>query len=448
MTFLRARTLAAPVAFALLVYCAAPVSARTHGSAVGIGGPEAGPALLPTGYYETATAAPGSRFLPLETGLRPDGNADASDAVTTALSPDGSTLLVLTSGYNYKYNTPAGTPIVHPVLDPRTGKAVTTSSNGEWVFVYDVRASVPVLKERINIPNTYDGLVWDPSGKTFYVSGGIDDRIYVYGASGAEPSATPRFAPSALFVLLGHNTDQNAPFPHYDGGQLKKLAATHISTGAVVAGFDISRDGSLLAAANFENDSVSLIDPKTRRVLGEIPFFRPGGTLARGEFPYWVAVRSVPSSEAVPAQIGRPSGSAKRPNESAGTAGSPAEVYVSSQRDDEVLGVDLLGRVHDIKTGKAPNRMILSKSQSRLYVANGDSDTISVIDTSTDTVIGTIPVYRDGDRYRGASPNALALSPDERYLYVTLGNEKRSASSTRMPTTSSVAFRRAGIPTP
>src|SRR5215471_435870 len=51
--------------------------------------------LLPTGQFITPTAAPGSTIQQLATGLRADGNADASEAVNTALSPNGKTLLIL-----------------------------------------------------------------------------------------------------------------------------------------------------------------------------------------------------------------------------------------------------------------------------------------------------------------------------------------------------------------
>src|SRR5262249_48903027 len=40
------------------------------------------------------------------TGLREDGNADAAQAVNTVLSPDGKTLLVLTSGWNNGNRSP------------------------------------------------------------------------------------------------------------------------------------------------------------------------------------------------------------------------------------------------------------------------------------------------------------------------------------------------------
>src|ERR1700733_1834619 len=80
--------------------------------------------LLPTGQFITPTAAPGSTIQVLATGLRADGNADASEAVNTALSPDGKTLLVMTSGWNKGNDEPNGTPITFPVLDPITGANV------------------------------------------------------------------------------------------------------------------------------------------------------------------------------------------------------------------------------------------------------------------------------------------------------------------------------------
>ena len=95
--------------------------------------------LLPDGFYITPTAAPGSVFQGLPTGLRPDGSADANGAVNTALSPDGTALLILTTGYNTNFNTqaPDGTPILWAALYPLTGlPSSTMTPNAEWVFLF------------------------------------------------------------------------------------------------------------------------------------------------------------------------------------------------------------------------------------------------------------------------------------------------------------------------
>jgi YVTN family beta-propeller protein len=356
--------------------------------------------LLPTGQFITPTAAPGTQFELLKTGLRSDENADAAGAVKTALSPDGKTLLVLTSGYNLNFRKEDGTNITFPVLDPVTGQPVTTPASTrkhEWVFVFDISGGQLTKKQQINIPNTYNGLVWAPDGQSFYVSGGIDDRVYIYQFDGNQ------FSPSTPFILLGHNSNQTDGFPRYDGGLLKGTPAAIASTGAVVAGLDISQDGKTLVAANFMNDSISVIDTATRKVSKEIKFFVTGGTVATGEYPYDVAIKNDKQGVAVTA-------------------------YISSQRDDEVLAVDLsTGTRTRIRVGSQPNALLLTPDQRFLFVANGNSDSVSVINTLRNQVVRTLSLARPGEKYKGSSPNSLALSPDGQMLYVTLGGENAVA---------------------
>jgi YVTN family beta-propeller protein len=370
--------------------------------------------LLPDGFYITPTAAPGSIFQDLPTGLRSDGSANANGAVNTALSPDGSALLILTTGYNTGFYTqgPNGTPILYAALDPITGKQTSTMTpNAEWVFVFDVRGAQPLQKQLINIPNTYHGLLWDPSGSRFYVAGGIDDRIFVYKASAPGPSADTTFVPDAPFVLLNHDIPADVPIQVFPtGGMFKNTPINSnqfaqdmfIPFGALAAGLAISPDGSTLYVANYQNDSLSIVNPATRMVSNEVTFFAPGQTTAIGEMPYWPVVVS-------------------------DSKGAPVKTYVTSQRDGQVLSVSPSGSFDAIKVGGEPNRMVLSADQLRLYVANGDLDEIEVIDTTRDVVKSRISVARPGYPYKGSSPNSLALSPNGRRLYATLGGENAVA---------------------
>src|ERR1700690_4042939 len=59
--------------------------------------------LLPDGFYISPTAAPGSTFQSLPTGLRPDGSANANGAGNTALSPDGTAFLIFFTGYKKRF---------------------------------------------------------------------------------------------------------------------------------------------------------------------------------------------------------------------------------------------------------------------------------------------------------------------------------------------------------
>lgn len=358
--------------------------------------------LLPTGQFITPTAAPGSTMQQLATGLRADGNGDASEAVNTQLSPDGKTLLVVTSGWNKGIRTPAGASITYPVLNPVTGlPSSTMTGNAEWIFVYSIAPNGTATKQQqINIPNTFSGLAWAPDGSRFYVSAGDDDRIYIYKFNGSQ------YVPEAPFIILGHNSNGTSPFPKYDGSLLKgtiaAVAAPTIVTGAVVAGLAVSADGKTLVAANFENDSVSIVDTATRTVTREVHFFLPGETVAQGEFPYDVAILS-------------------------NADGSARTAYVTSQRDNQVMGIDIAtGQFTPIAVGNQPNRLIIGKDLE-VYSLNGNDDTISVINSTNNQVERTISVARPGERFKGSNPNGLTLSPDGSTLYVTLGFENAVA---------------------
>jgi YVTN family beta-propeller protein len=359
-------------------------------------------AVLPTGQFITPLAAPGSTIQILSTGLRADGDADAAQAVKTALSPDGKTLLILTSGWNRDNRLPDGTPITYPGIDPVTGAAAGQTTKAEWVFVYRVERDGSVTKQQqLNLPSAYSGLAWGSDATRFYVSGGANDRVYVYRLSG------DAFVPDTPFILLGHNSNQTAPVSRPDGNILKGTRAAavvpQILASAVVAGLAVSRDGKTLVAANFENDSVSIVDTATRRVTREVRFTVPGATTPLGEYPYDVAIVS-------------------------NRDGSARTAYVTSQRDDQVIAVDVgSGSFSAIAVGGQPNRVVLTRDQKQLYVVNGNTDSISVIDTESQKVTKTISLSRPGDRLKGSNPNSATLGPDERTLYVTLGTENAVA---------------------
>ena len=70
----------------------APSTIQTHGT------------QLPTSVRITPVAAPGAQFKRMNPDLPGLPDFQVGQAVSTALSPDGHTLLVLTSGYNRNRN--------------------------------------------------------------------------------------------------------------------------------------------------------------------------------------------------------------------------------------------------------------------------------------------------------------------------------------------------------
>ncbi len=88
-----------------------------------------------------------------------------------------------------------------------------------------------------------------------------------------------------------------------------------------------------------------------------------------------------------------------------------------------VSRVDLVtGRVsRDITTGRHPTPLVWNESGGRLFVADGNSDSVTVIDTRADSVVTRMAIAPFRERQIGLAPTALALSPDARTLYVALG---------------------------
>ena len=54
-----------------------------------------------------------------------------------------------------------------------------------------------------------------------------------------------------------------------------------------------------------------------------------------------------------------------------------------------------------------------------MFVANANSDTVTVLDTQTDRIVETISTRPDGKLLFGSTPNAVACSPDGKRLYVS-----------------------------
>jgi YVTN family beta-propeller protein len=351
-------------------------------------------ALPNMGQQITPLAVQGSRFEPLNPELAAYPGWLASNAVTTAVSADHKTLVVLTSGFNRIYsveNPPAPQPPWNPLIST------------EYAFIYDISQGTPVNKQIVPIANTYHGVVFDPNNSVFYVSGGPSDNIHI-----VVRSATGIWADQAGKLGLGHSGGI--------GLNLKPNGATAINSAVGVtscaAGIAISNDGMTLAVVNYYNDSITVFSGGygSWSLQREIDL-RPGKDNALqsgvpgGEYPFWVLLKG---------------------------NGPAATAYVSSIRDREIDVVSLAGAtpavVNRIAVKGQPNKMIMNAAQTLLYVAEDESDSVDVINTVTNTIVETIPVIAPPllipaalAQYTGANTNSVTISPDETQLYVTNG---------------------------
>jgi YVTN family beta-propeller protein len=323
----------------------------------------------------TPLAASGARFTPLNPELKDFPDFIAGGAVTTVVSPDKKTLLILTSGYN-RLNATSG---------PKAGQRIAADSN-QYVFVYNIANQVPVKTQVVQIPNTYNGIAFDPSGKAFYVAGGVDDDIHIY-----DLDSTGWVARSTGPVALGH--------PVGVGLEVKPTAA----------GLALTTDGKKMVVANYYNDSVSVLANASGawEKTGELDL-RPGKIdpsqkgVPGGEYPFWVVIKGTDTA------------------------------YISSIRDREIDVINIAAAPvlsKRIKVKGQPNKMVLNQAQSTLYVAQDESDSVAVINTSTNAVTRNIPASAppgllppSRKAFTGNNTNSVTLSPDESTLYVTNGN--------------------------
>ncbi len=88
-----------------------------------------------------------------------------------------------------------------------------------------------------------------------------------------------------------------------------------------------------------------------------------------------------------------------------------------------VTRIDLreMETTHTIPVGLHPTALAWDEQRRRLYVANANEDSISVIDTQKQTVAASFPLTPFSVTAFGLAPTALALSPDGARLYAACG---------------------------
>ena len=95
-------------------------------------------------------------------------------------------------------------------------------------------------------------------------------------------------------------------------------------------------------------------------------------------------------------------------------------LYVSDWASRQVLTIEPkeLRVIAKTSVGEHPNQIALHPKDSRLFVANASSNTVSVIDTTRGVAIETISTSLFPLAPEGSTPDALAVAPDGETLYV------------------------------
>ncbi len=178
-------------------------------------------------------------------------------------------------------------------------------------------------------------------------------------------------------------------------------------------GLALDSERQLLWVTLSRNNALGVVDLKTRELklipVGMVPFGIMLGPSNKAYVTNW-AGRKPRDGEAV----ANSSGSKVLVDPATGVANSGTV---------SVVDTGSMKEISQIEVGLHPSGMVFNSDKSRLFVANANSDSVSVIDTATDRTVETISVLPEQSRPFGSAPNALALSSDDGTLYVANGTD-------------------------
>jgi YVTN family beta-propeller protein len=263
------------------------------------------------------------------------------------------------------------------------GRYLAVTNNGcsrdvQEISIVDLKSGNKV--SRVSVPSGFIGVVFSQNGRELYVSGGNDDKVYLFSFSDG--------------VLIPDGSIHVAGYP---------------------AGMALLADGSLAVAEN-TRDRIALVDVQSRKVITEIPV---------GRYPYWVTVAGDGKSLYV-SNWGSDSVSvidltAKREvkqisvgklPEAMVLSGDGGRLYVANTNSDSVSviktadgkpaqTIDLSFKA--LPAGAAPTGLALSPADDSLYVSLAGINADAVVDLKNNKIKGYIPA--------GWYPTAVFYNP-------------------------------------
>jgi YVTN family beta-propeller protein len=200
-------------------------------------------------------------------------------------------------------------------------------------------------------------------------------------------------------------------------GMPEKTSRIELKGHPVPTGIAFSPDGKTAYIAFSRNNSLGVVDAAARQLTKEVEV---------GMAPFGVAVSAKGGQVYVSNRGGR------RARAGDITAPSSGSAIVT----DPVTGSSVSGTLSVVNTetwavreaavGLAPSQIVLSGDGKTLAVANGHSDSVSLVDTATLARSDVkIPTYPEGTF--GSQPIAMAFAPDGKRLYVACGGNNAIA---------------------
>ena len=291
---------------------------------------------------------------------------------------------------------PAGTTIQFPgrptdlVLNPDQTLLAVKNKN-DLVLMDVATKSIRQTLALNSGGHTFAGIEWSEDGKKVWMT---DTRGHLRSAALQEDG---RFAWTDEFLLPGPSEEDKNPYP---------------------GGLAIDGTQELVYVTLSRNNTLGVVNLETGAIETQIPV---------GIAPYTVLLHQNK------AYVSNWGGRRAEEDEVTGpSSGSRVvvdpETGVASTGTVSVIDLSTRAVIHTIEVLLHPSDMVFSPDGSRLYVANANSDAISVIDTEKDVVINTLNSKPMPELPFGSMPNALAVSPDGQTLYVANGGNNLLAT--------------------
>ena len=217
-----------------------------------------------------------------------------------------------------------------------------------------------------------------------------------------------------ILVSLAANRRGGRPTVRLIGikGDRSELLADNL--GEEIAGA-LASNGKIAAVPLINNNGLAIVELATHRVLRTIPTeIAPfGAVLSRdGKTAYvsnWGGRLPDKGDVTLPTGLAADADQVVVDEHGIAATGTVTRIDVAS------------GKTARLKVGLHPTAMVWDETHRRLFVANANDDTVSVIDTKNDRVVRTLELQPFKRPVKGIAPTALALSPEGSTLYVACG---------------------------
>ncbi len=230
--------------------------------------------------------------------------------------------------------------------------AVTNNGQGKQTIQL-IDSKTEKILDNVEIPKSFYGLKFSRDEKSLYASGGNDNWIMKYNI------VNNKLVVSDSLIIGKKWPNKISP-----------------------VGIEIDDDRQLLYAVTKENNSLYILDLKTKAVVHELNMGHEGYTCVL----------------------------------------SPDKklLYISlwGGRKIGIFNTETRKMASTIPVSYNPNELILNKKGTLIYVANAGDNSVSVIDVKTQKVIEVLDAALYPNSLAGSVTNGVALSKDEKILFI------------------------------